>query len=997
MSGILSGQALRGSSHQKKWPPVGILSALSLAFTPPRHHAADLGGAMVRNPFPFFHLQSAAFDLADLGSLTSAQLASAWILHPDYNEATHLRKIKKLWRARREKGRALLSLEGEERGIGVYATREERQVDPFAGFELIDLGFEFDPDDLDALSSAQLAALPFHPDFKEEYGWRAERLFTGRRERDLNRGLTVPSLSDPIPPAVDERLNNHRHQNLSLLCLPPPRPIPIPPHRLQMFAYDFPSMPSPSKKRKPDTDFPPDTPVSISRGEPRFPRGPSAQDARWIASIFSSFAAEVQRAVEAGEYDQKPFVPELSPIGSGSELSSLTESEDDGDDERVIELDSESDEEEVPLAVLLGAMKEEDSEIHFAEDEEDDEEPPSTEPVLPEAVAAEEEGDDARASKRPRLDGDVVGSLDSTEPPLQAATPPPLESASAPPSPLAKDEPDQSATELVFADDSEDVPMDLDSEDESVPLSISRVASPAPNIPPSSTILHESTTALDPPLAPDAGPACTDELMLDVEPSVIDVPASTVESLGDFVEASTVSEEVTSAIDPATNEAANAPSPQAPRRSASPPLALPSLPTEGNDVNDPIIKSEPVDEEPLSPAPLGPRGRPSAAGIWDTLVPNPEACAEAFLNEMAELLGLDNLRHGSPDIGKILSHPSLPPRPWAPAYPPLPPGFATTKPSVAVPSSLVSTWTLRYVSGLPNLSFSLKQALAVITPPHLPIPVALRSLGPKKASWLAAYRTEGDANLALKGLADVKVPKTDKLLTCTDTITASLSKKPWTWSETTADYRAALRDADSRRERPPTPAPPSPSAAVASYSYDDLPASLSSSLVTLKLNNLPAHATLSSVLSYFANAPIVGFALLVGQSTQKGPPVRLQKGAKGSLGASPNACWLAFKTEYDRRSTTKSHIASKRFPGANNMMWYNDAERTEARDVRSSYRSPTSQLLSGAFPESAAASSPLAKSPSSQPFAPPPHEWLSRAALERECHLESTSVFISRP
>ena len=53
------------------------------------------------NPFPWFHLLQPEGSLDDLGSLTSAQLAAAWIIpHPDYDETVHKRKIAKLWRSR---------------------------------------------------------------------------------------------------------------------------------------------------------------------------------------------------------------------------------------------------------------------------------------------------------------------------------------------------------------------------------------------------------------------------------------------------------------------------------------------------------------------------------------------------------------------------------------------------------------------------------------------------------------------------------------------------------------------------------------------------------------------------------------------------------------------------------------------------------------------------------------------------------------------------------
>lgn len=125
---------------------------------------------MVRNAFPFFHLLESTFSLDNLAALTSAQLASAWLLHPDYDAATHERKIKKLWRARREKGRSRLHGQADVAlAIGVNAPREDRLVDPYPGFELIDLAFPIYDDDLDSLSSAQLAVRRFKA-FSFRYG-----------------------------------------------------------------------------------------------------------------------------------------------------------------------------------------------------------------------------------------------------------------------------------------------------------------------------------------------------------------------------------------------------------------------------------------------------------------------------------------------------------------------------------------------------------------------------------------------------------------------------------------------------------------------------------------------------------------------------------------------------------------------------------------------------------------------------------------------------------
>jgi hypothetical protein len=110
----------------------------------------------MQNPFPFFHLLSSDFSLDSLGALTSAQLASAWIVHPAYDETKHKRQIQRLWRGRREKGRKQIGVAR----LGCHASAKEREKDACFGFELMDLSWPM-PADLDTLTSAQLAVRAF--------------------------------------------------------------------------------------------------------------------------------------------------------------------------------------------------------------------------------------------------------------------------------------------------------------------------------------------------------------------------------------------------------------------------------------------------------------------------------------------------------------------------------------------------------------------------------------------------------------------------------------------------------------------------------------------------------------------------------------------------------------------------------------------------------------------------------------------------------------------
>ncbi|KAM0754899.1 hypothetical protein T439DRAFT_321958 [Meredithblackwellia eburnea MCA 4105] len=152
------------------------------------------------SPFKFFHLiHFDDYDLdGDVSKLTAAQLAAAWIGHPDFDGHIHERKIKRAWRAKREQARARGELNNPDVPMGFNAPPELRRLDPFVRFELIDLTFSI-PEDLDELNSAQLAVLPFHPEFNsEKHGFRACDLFGKRRDRDIENGLDIPTVATSI-------------------------------------------------------------------------------------------------------------------------------------------------------------------------------------------------------------------------------------------------------------------------------------------------------------------------------------------------------------------------------------------------------------------------------------------------------------------------------------------------------------------------------------------------------------------------------------------------------------------------------------------------------------------------------------------------------------------------------------------------------------------------------------------------------------------------------
>ncbi|GAA5916055.1 hypothetical protein JCM8208_006344 [Rhodotorula glutinis] len=149
------------------------------------------------DPFPLLHLADLDFALSSssLADLAAYQLALApWSTSWDDSMAAAL---KRTWRRRREKARPLITA---REPMGVYAPLELQQREQFPRFECVDLAFDLDPanDDLDHLSSAQLAAVQFHPAATKDLVAAAEDVFFTRRERDFAAGLALP----PFPPSA---------------------------------------------------------------------------------------------------------------------------------------------------------------------------------------------------------------------------------------------------------------------------------------------------------------------------------------------------------------------------------------------------------------------------------------------------------------------------------------------------------------------------------------------------------------------------------------------------------------------------------------------------------------------------------------------------------------------------------------------------------------------------------------------------------------------------
>ncbi|GEM12418.1 hypothetical protein Rt10032_c21g6435 [Rhodotorula toruloides] len=86
--------------------------------------------------------------------------------------------------------------------MGVQVPEAERNGELFAKYELIPLDFDLSSGEaaLEGLTSAQLAAVRFHPAATPDLILAAEDIFFGRRERDFAAGLSLPSAASTETP-----------------------------------------------------------------------------------------------------------------------------------------------------------------------------------------------------------------------------------------------------------------------------------------------------------------------------------------------------------------------------------------------------------------------------------------------------------------------------------------------------------------------------------------------------------------------------------------------------------------------------------------------------------------------------------------------------------------------------------------------------------------------------------------------------------------------------
>ncbi|GAA5984995.1 hypothetical protein JCM10908_002482 [Rhodotorula pacifica] len=187
------------------------------------------------DPFPLFHLCDLDFAISAelIPRLPAYQLAlapwsTAW--SEDLEPA-----LKRTWRRKRERARTQIT---QKAPCGVYASEEEKSKEQYPKFELIPLDFDLTGGEaaLEGLTSAQLAAIQFHPSGSKDLAFAAEDIFFSRRERDFAAGLSLPSFAPatsatpaPPPPPAASTAAAPIVQNVAPAApAPPAAPVPTP-------------------------------------------------------------------------------------------------------------------------------------------------------------------------------------------------------------------------------------------------------------------------------------------------------------------------------------------------------------------------------------------------------------------------------------------------------------------------------------------------------------------------------------------------------------------------------------------------------------------------------------------------------------------------------------------------------------------------------------------------------------------------------------------------
>ncbi|GAA5946823.1 hypothetical protein JCM3765_002032 [Sporobolomyces pararoseus] len=252
--------------------------------------------------FPSFHLHEFTHSSlpTKLDDLSTKEIALSWLLLDNLDTTTR-RKLLRIWRARREK----------ERGSS------EPGSSPI--FELLDLDWEVSEDmDLNALDSAQLAALPLHPNYKPSMDDNAREIFQRRRNQP-ETAETEPTISEEEP-------------------VPPPQPVESEPAAVvselpqipSIAADDAPSAPTQSREHSPSTGsasgsaLPSTVPSSPAATPPEASNGHEPSEAnlalnRWMSIEKPIAKTDRPHAVDSFEWQPEP--PRSIPVPSFQTLT----------------------------------------------------------------------------------------------------------------------------------------------------------------------------------------------------------------------------------------------------------------------------------------------------------------------------------------------------------------------------------------------------------------------------------------------------------------------------------------------------------------------------------------------------------------------------------------------------------------------------------------------------------------------------------------------------
>lgn len=293
--------------------------------------------------------------------------------------------------------------------------------------------------------------------------------------------------------------------------------------------------------------------------------------------------------------------------------------------------------------------------------------------------------------------------------------------------------------------------------------------------------------------------------------------------------------------------------------------------------------------------------------------------------------------------------PSLPTLPTLPTLPPpCAPSAATTAPrsyfldSDVIHPHCIRSWSINYVVGL-DKEMGKDQIWDLLSPPHLPRPLAMLTGvvkdGRSKYAY-TAYAAPDAAARALNGLSGTVYGRDASKLVVVPQDASRTAPEKWTWKSVDASSREQVEEQARNAPQPsrsPPPGPPPlplprqptgfarqsrspsisrPPPARRSLSprrqrdrpADDLdvvPKRLLADTDSFHLNNLPPRVTAAEVLRYIDSPDLLGVAA--------------KRQAPGDL--QPGSAFLLASSKHTSASIVQRYITRKSFPGGDQGMW----------------------------------------------------------------------------